>query len=614
LGITRAQRHIGEQASRTVASSSELELLPPLDDTGYDDLNAGHPEPSPDTSEAGQTEPSPSMSATRQPEECKAIVPEDLVCLPNEDDPGEIICLPKLETTQLFVDALGTASLENSGMLAQDIESLQDPGPAWDVEDPLPLLRSLRHFINNASSSRAHYEGICNIELLNNPANDFLSFDQVKQRLGWLSRVVPIQHNMCPDSCVAYTGPYTNLDACPSCSTPCFLPDTQTPQKCFTTVLIGPVIQAFYGSCDVADMMHYLERRLATNSEQIRLNSGYLDKYNDTLCGKELIDAWNKGTFQKSDITLQLSIDSAQLRPNQPSEAWVFIWIFHNLPPQFRYKKRFVIPGSIVPGLKKPKEIDLFLFPLISHMAALQCEGLRVYDVYLDAYIPCAILMIIFATADSLGSASMSGMVGHSGRFGCHLYCDMPSHHHKGDGHYYPALQCPHNYNLAGCSHPDIHNHDLQKYRSNLSQKYQQNIQHLLAARTQNDYQLRHLIVGLCKQTLFSSLPHCPLPVLNIFTMDIMHLTVLNDLDLFTKLFLGKLDVYKPDNRSSWDWVIFYQNGALWDAHGKTVERAVLYLLSCFRRAPRNPAKKLNSGYKAWEFQQYLYGLGPTLF
>jgi hypothetical protein len=271
-------------------------------------------------------------------------------------------------------------------------------------------------------------------------------------------------------------------------------------------VPIGPVIQVFYGSRDVADMMHYLERRLATNSEQIRLNSGYLDKYDDTSCGKELINAWNKGTFQKSNIALQLSIDGAQLRPDQPSEAWVFIWIFHNLPPQFCYKKRFVIPGSIVPGLKKPEEIDLFLFPLISHVAALQRKGLQVYDAYLDAYIPCAIPMIIFATADSLGSASMSGMVGHSGRFGCCLYCDMPSRHCKGDGQYYPALQCPHNYNLAGCSHPDIHDRDLQKYRSNLLQKYQQNIQHLLATRTQNDYQLQRLKVGLCN----GSLTVCP--------------------------------------------------------------------------------------------------------
>ena len=42
--------------------------------------------------------------------------------------------------------------------------------------------------------------------------------------------------------------------------------------------------------------------------------------------------------------------------------------------------------------------------------------------------------------------------------------------------------------------------------------------------------------------------------------------------------------------------------------------RAVPFIPSSFGRAPRDPAKKLNTGYKAWEFQQYIYGLGPTLF
>ena len=115
------------------------------------------------------------------------------------------------------------------------------------------------------------------------------------------------------------------------------------------------------------------------------------------------------------------------------------------------------------------------------------------------------------------------------------------------------------------------------------------------------------------KQTLFSGLPHHPLPVPNLFTMDIMHLTVLNDPDLFLKLFTGRLNVYKPDDKSTWDWAVFYKNDTLWKSHGETVVRAVPFIPSSFRRAPRDPFKKLNTGYKAWEFQQYIYGLGPTL-
>ena len=38
------------------------------------------------------------------------------------------------------------------------------------------------------------------------------------------------------------------------------------------------------------------------------------------------------------------------------------------------------------------------------------------------------------------------------------------------------------------------------------------------------------------------------------------------------------------------------------------------YLPGSFDRTPRNPAEKINSGYKAWEYLMYIFGLGPGLF
>jgi hypothetical protein len=92
-----------------------------------------------------------------------------------------------------------------------------------------------------------------------------------------------------------------------------------------------------------------------------------------------------------------------------------------------------------------------------------------------------------------------------------------------------------------------------------------------------------------------------------------MHLSVLNDPNLFIKLFTGKLNVYEPDDRDDWDWAIFYCRPKLWSVHSKTVPRSVLFIPLSFGCAPRDPSKKLNSGYKAWEFQIYVYGLCPTL-
>ena len=53
--------------------------------------------------------------------------------------------------------------------------------------------------------------------------------------------------------------------------------------------------------------------------------------------------------------------------------------------------------------------------------------------------------------------------------------------------------------------------------------------------------------------------------------MDLMHLSVLNDPDLFVKLFTGKLNCFQPDDQSTWDWAVFYQNQDLWNVHGETV-------------------------------------------
>ena len=54
-------------------------------------------------------------------------------------------------------------------------------------------------------------------------------------------------------------------------------------------------------------------------------------------------------------------------------------------------------------------------------MAALQHEGLSIYDASLGVTVPQTVPSIIMGTADSLGSAAMSVMVRHSGKYGCQL-------------------------------------------------------------------------------------------------------------------------------------------------------------------------------------------------
>jgi hypothetical protein len=163
---------------------------------------------------------SSSAGSSAGPVPCDAIVPDDLIREADEDEAAAAITLLKLQMTQAFVDMLGTASLENSGMDPDNILGLHTPEPGYDLVNPLPLLQSLCHFVNNTGASQDHYNGIQAIEQEHNPRNVILSFDQVKRCVQWLSGVIPFERDMCPGSCVAYMGPYEELNGCPKCSTP----------------------------------------------------------------------------------------------------------------------------------------------------------------------------------------------------------------------------------------------------------------------------------------------------------------------------------------------------------------------------------------------------------
>jgi hypothetical protein len=110
------------------------------------------------------------------------------------------------------------------------------------------------------------------------------------------------------------------------------------------------------------------------------------------------------------------------------------------------------------------------------------------------------------------------------------------------------------------------------------------------------------IISGLSRRL---SIPRC-------FARDIMHLVSLNIPDLFLALWRGTLDCDPADSQATWDWAVL--RGDVWQAHGLTVANATPYFPGSFDRPPRNPAEKISSGYKAWEFLHYIFALGPGVF
>jgi len=168
----------------------------------------------------------------------------------------------------------------------------------------------------------------------------------------------------------------------------------------------------------------------------------------------------------------------------------------------------------------------------------------------------------------------------------------------------------PLNYTVAGCLHDDISFQDLHRFRQNTAGRYSANLLRIVASRNPTNFSAVRLETGICKQTILMALPKT-LGIPNMFLLDVMHLVALNDPDLLIGLWRGTINCYAPDTKENWDWAVL--KGKVWEAHGKMIAAATPYIPSSFDRAPRNPAEKINSGYKAWEFLLYLFGLGPAL-
>lgn len=92
-----------------------------------------------------------------------------------------------------------------------------------------------------------------------------------------------------------------------------------------------------------------------------------------------------------------------------------------------------------------------------------------------------------------------------------------------------------------------------------------------------------------------------------------MHHTHLNIPDLFLPLLRGKVKKRSASEIDTWDFATL-RSDDVWKAHGDFIASCAPHWPGSFDRVPRNPAEKLNSGYKAWEFGLYLYGIGPAAF
>ena len=263
----------------------------------------------------------------------------------------------------------------------------------------------------------------------------------------------------------------------------------------------------------------------------------------------------------------------------------------------------------IIPGPKKPKFVEFFLYPGLHHLSAVQREGLQVWDAAQDRTFVSR-LFFFLGCADGPGLITLSNLVGHQGKCGCRMLCPLTGRHKPGGSQYYPVLLKPDNYDVPGCNHGDVNAFDI---RSGSSAEYVQHLRYILESRTMNQFQSRRLETGIVGPSILLGLePTLILGIPECFSSKIMHLIGANMASLWLDLFQGTIECARTDDRSTWFWAML-KNNAEWEAHGQQVANCKPFLPGSFDVAPRDPSLHVNSWYKCAEYITWSYGLCPAL-
>ncbi|KAJ2930820.1 hypothetical protein H1R20_g6294, partial [Candolleomyces eurysporus] len=283
------------------------------------------------------------------------------------DDPHPITSLVDLQIALDFIAALKDAQLDKSGLPPEVVKQLQEPIESvlnLDDESDPNLRVSLEIYMATSNGSDESYNRIAAALRRRSPDIELYSLDRLKRKIGRLTGLVPIVHDMCINSCMAYTGPFESRDTCHYCSAPRFN-SQETRRQRFYTIPIGPQIQAHYAHPDRAEHMSYRKKatqELIDNHTMLGANgSPTIDvpEYFDYLCGSDYLDAVVSGKITDDDVVLLLSIDGAQLYEHKASDCWLYAaWNMLPDDAKARYQSQFDEEMSSKKKRKKSSNVN----------------------------------------------------------------------------------------------------------------------------------------------------------------------------------------------------------------------------------------------------------------
>ena len=502
-------------------------------------------------------------------------------------------------------DSVSSASLPALDGLRSELLDGYTLSPCPDSEFHVRSLTksemlSLQHYIAWSKSNGTVLAYKLHAQVLQSTSNeDILSLYSVRKLAAIIADLQPQQVDICPASCIAFTGKYKHMETCPSirdskvCGQARYRTNRRKPVARAQMVIfsIMATIKAMFANVETSQLLRYRDKCLqkalhvvATAATQTFSDFGDSEVQMDLYQSRSLFE-------DPRDIALALSTDGAQLTMKKQSDSWLLILILLNLPPEIRYQSNSTIIALSTPGPKPPHDIESFIYPIFEQMA-MASEGIWTWDAVDSSYFVnrAYVTMIL---GDMLGSAKLNGMAGHMAVYGDRFTTVRGARSSLAKGakaQYYP-IHPPNNeqYN------PDRPFYDL----NNLPMRQEDTYWKILAELEQATTKAKRN--EITRRTGISKMPLCAAGKAfkhpSSFPLDPFHLFYENQMAHIWDLWTSGSSPLEIIHMSSETATLF----------GQEISKAMLTLPSCFCGPVRDPHLKRQSQYKIYEWMALLH-------
>ena len=233
--------------------------------------------------------------------------------------------------------------------------------------------------------------------------SDFHSEYTLRTKAQGLAGIKPLRFDCCIGSCVCFAGHYATLKKCPRCNESRFEVDShgkKKPRSQFLYIPLIPRLVAYLASPHAASSMRYRSQHQHTPGSLRDIFDGAnyqaLRGTPVTVHGEPVSPPATY--FQDPrDIALGLSTDGYGIFTHGQATAWPLILFNYNLPPEVRFHSDNLLALGVIPGPKKPADMDSFLIPLAEELFQL-AAGVKAYDALSESpFLLHAFLLIVFS-------------------------------------------------------------------------------------------------------------------------------------------------------------------------------------------------------------------------